>query len=222
MKPRARRWSIGCGATAVALVVAVFLANLWPESDLVEHRVSSPYGVEDPQFVRAMSSLLGPALLEGNSITELTNGEEAFPAMLAAIAHARHSITFETYIYWEGEIGARFAAALAERARSGVRVHVLLDWVGSQKMDDHGLAELRRAGAEVVLYRRPRWHNLGELNERTHRKLIVDDLWVSVGSTNLDYRSFRYNDEATSTCTMPASPGVRARCWTPIARGRAK
>lgn len=172
---RWKRRGILSGAALVVAGVAVVTANLWPESDLVEHRVSSPYGVADPRFVRAMSSLLGPALLDGNSVIELTNGEEAFPAMLAAIRHARHSITFETYIYWEGEIGAAFAAALAERARSGVRVHVLLDWLGSQKMDDENLTQLRRAGAEVVLYRRPRWHNLGELNERTHRKLLAID-----------------------------------------------
>lgn len=175
MKPNARRWGIGCGAAVLLLAIAIIVANLWPESDLIEHRVASPYGVDDPQFVRAMSSLLGPALLEGNHVTELTNGEEAFPAMLAAIRGAQRSITFETYIYWEGEIGRRFAAALADRARAGVRVHVLIDWAGSHKMDERSLAQLRAAGASVALYRRPRWHNLGELNERTHRKLLIVD-----------------------------------------------
>lgn len=175
MKPRTRRWSIGCGGAAAALVVAIVLANLWPESDLVEHRVISPYGVDDPRFVRTMSSLLGPPLVEGNRIIELTNGEETFPAMLEAIRGAQRSITFETYIYWEGAIGERFAAALAERARAGIRVHLLLDWAGSQRMDEESLAQLRAAGADVALYRRPRWHNLGELNERTHRKLLIVD-----------------------------------------------
>lgn len=169
MNPRTRRWSIGCGGAAAALVVAIVLANLWPESDLVEHRVISPYSVDDPRFVRTMSSLLGPPLVEGNRIVELTNGEETFPAMLEAIRGAQRSITFETYIYWEGAIGERFAAALAERARAGIRVHLLLDWAGSQRMDEESLAQLRAAGADVALYRRPRWHNLGELNERTHR-----------------------------------------------------
>ena len=51
-------------------------------------------------------------------------------------ARRERSITFETYIYWSGDIGHEFADALAERARAGVKVHVLVDWVGSQRMDD--------------------------------------------------------------------------------------
>ena len=63
----------------------------------------------------------------------LLNGDRIFPAMLAAIRQARRTITFETYIYWSESIGREFADALIERARAGVKVHVLLDWVGSGK-----------------------------------------------------------------------------------------
>ena len=156
-------------------LLAIVIANLWPESDLVEHRVEPLYAVDDPQFLRAVGTLLGPSLTEGNSVVELTNGDEVFPAMLEAIRSAKQSITFETYIYWEGAIGRAFAAALSERARAGVPVHIILDWAGSQKMDEESLDTLRAAGADVVMYRRPKWHNVGELNERTHRKLLVVD-----------------------------------------------
>ena len=68
-------------------------------------------------------------------MSELLNGDEIFPAMLEAIRGRKRTITFETYIYWSGEIGEEFADALTERAAAGVKVHVLLDWVGSGKMD---------------------------------------------------------------------------------------
>ena len=68
------------------------------------------------------------------------------PAMLGAIRAAQQTITFESYIYWSGEIGREFAQALAERAKAGVKVHVLLDWVGSQKVDDAVLHIMSDAG----------------------------------------------------------------------------
>ena len=104
------------------------------------------YNTASPQFERALSNLLGPALVDGNEVTELLNGDQIFPPMLAAIQSAQQSITFETYIYWSGDIGKQFADALSERARAGVRVHVLLDWVGSANMDESYLTEMKEAG----------------------------------------------------------------------------
>jgi cardiolipin synthase len=95
--------------------------------------------------------------------------------MLDAIRAARRSITFETYIYWSGVIGAQFAAALSERARAGVKVHVLLDWVGSDKLDAALLEEMERAGVHLRRYNKPHWYSIGRLNNRTHRKLLVVD-----------------------------------------------
>ena len=71
--------------------------------------------------------------MDGNRFEALLNGDQIFPSMLSAIRSAQRSITFETYIYWSGAIGKAFADALAERARAGVKVHVLLDWVGSTR-----------------------------------------------------------------------------------------
>ena len=88
-----------------------------------------------PQFPRSMEGLLPPAIVGGNRVTALINGDQIFPAMLDAIRAARQTITFETFIYWSGDIGREFADALIERARAGVKVHVLLDWLGSKKMD---------------------------------------------------------------------------------------
>ena len=65
--------------------------------------------------------------------------------------------------------------ALAERAKSGVHVHLLLDWVGSSKMDQSLLDSMRTAGVEIEKYHPPKWYTLSKLNNRTHRKLLVVD-----------------------------------------------
>lgn len=161
--------------TAAATFVAMLLAlNLSLGNKQIDTRLSRLYGVADPQFPRAMGSVLNPALVEGNRVEELLNGRQIFPAMLSAIRSAEQTITLETYIYWSGSIGSEFSAALAERARSGVRVHVLLDWIGGQ-LEDALLERMRDSGIEVRRYNSPHWYNLDRLNNRTHRKLMVVD-----------------------------------------------
>jgi len=165
--------AVTIAATGFGTLVAM---NLAPATEKrIETRVERLYGTGDPQFTRTMGVLLGPAIVPGNRVTPLYNGREIFPAMLAAIRSARRSITFETYIYWSGEIGREFAEALAERSRAGVRVHVLLDWVGSSRMDERYLDLLHENGVEVERYHPPHWYNLSRLNNRTHRKLLVVD-----------------------------------------------
>jgi cardiolipin synthase len=111
----------------------------------------------------------------GNTVTDLENGDEIFPAMLQAIRAARRTVTLETYIYWSGDVGREFAEALSERARNGVAVKVMVDWAGSIKMEDTLIQRMRGAGVELHRYRPLRWYNLGRLNNRTHRKLLVVD-----------------------------------------------
>jgi cardiolipin synthase A/B len=164
--------------TLIAIVVAMNFAT--PEKKL-ERKVAHRYAVRDPQFRREMGVMLGPGLMAGNDVADLQNGDEIFPAMLDAIRAAQRSITFETYIYWSGEVGRQFADALSERARAGVKVSVLIDWLGSVKMDDTLLQQMKDAGAEVEKYRPLKWYNLGRINNRTHRKILVID--GSIGFT---------------------------------------
>lgn len=77
--------------------------------------------------------------------------------------------------YWSGEIGRKFSEALGERAKAGVKVHVLLDWVGTGKIETKYLDDLKAAGVEVERYHQLRWYTVARINNRTHRKLLVVD-----------------------------------------------
>ena len=158
--------------TAVAVVVSLNFVTPETRIDAAPKRL---YSLQDPQFRRAINSLLGPAIIAGNKVTTLRNGDEIFPAMLAAIRGAKSTIDFETYVYWSGQIGRDFADAIAERARSGVKANVLLDWAGSQRMDKDVLETMKSAGARVELYHPLRWYTLARMNNRTHRKLLIVD-----------------------------------------------
>ncbi len=159
----------------VTLVLAAIAMNFVTPETKLQRKIEHRYGTADGQFRREMSLMMGPAIMGGNRIDALNNGEEIFPAMLRAIADARVSVTFETYIYWSGEVGIQFTKALAERAQAGIPVHVTIDWVGSVKMDDELIDEMRDAGVKVHKYRPLRWYNIGRMNNRTHRKLLVVD-----------------------------------------------
>jgi cardiolipin synthase A/B len=163
-------------ATVVVTVIAVLVVtNLTAGAKRVKQKIAHLYAVDDPQFKRTMGVLLGPAILGGNRFTVLLNGDQIFPAMLDGIRGAQRTVTFETYIYWSGDIGKAFADALAERARAGVKVHVILDWLGSNKMDPSMLKEMEDAGVQIRRYHQPKWYDLDKLNNRTHRKILVVD-----------------------------------------------
>ena len=172
---RARTWLIAAAAVVATLVAVLLYQNLTAGEKRIQHQLPRLYESDDAEFRRSLSSLLGPQIVEGNHVETLVNGDRIFPSMLAAIRSARRTITFETYIYWSGSIGRQFVDALTERARAGVKVHVLLDWVGSMKMEPALLAEMERAGIEVERFHEPHWSNWDELNNRTHRKLLVVD-----------------------------------------------
>ena len=137
------------GAGAAAGAVGTLLArNFIPNEKKISHQIELPYGVGDPQFDRSLGQLLGPPLLDGNRVRALQNGDEIFPAMLAAIKGARHSVTLESFIYWHGRVAEQFSDALCERARAGVRVHVLLDGLGCNCIKGRLIRQMRRRGSE--------------------------------------------------------------------------
>ena len=173
------RWAlIVAGVAGLALVLGVIVAlgvSSFGGEKKIERHIERLYALDSPRFSAELGVLLGPPFLAGNRIEALYNGDEIFPPMLAAIRAAKVSITFETYIFWAGDIGAEFAQALAAQARQGVKVHVLLDWVGSAKMEESLIRTMTMAGVQVEKFHPPHWSHLGRLNNRTHRKLLVVD-----------------------------------------------
>ena len=162
-------------AVAITIVCVLLVVNFMGGEKKIQQRIERLYSLEDPRFMHELGVLLGPPFVAGNKPQVLLNGDQIFPPMLAAIRNAQKSITFETYIYWSGDIGREFVDALAQRARQGVKVHVLLDWVGSAKVDEKFVDELTAAGVQIRKFHPPHWSNLGRMNNRTHRKLLVVD-----------------------------------------------
>ena len=157
---------------ALPLVLAACAPQ--PKNEL-RQPVAALYGVHDPQFRRSMEGLLGVPMVSGNRTATMLNGREIFPAMLAAIRSARRTINFETYIYWNGDIGHRLAEAFAERARAGVEVRAILDWQGTNRLSRADAALMEEAGVILVRFNPLKWYDIRRINNRTHRKLLIVD-----------------------------------------------
>ena len=162
-------------AVALGAISALLVVNLTPEAPLVRSVVPQESAASDEQFQRTMSAFSDGAISKGNAVQTLVNGDEIFPSMLAEILEATSSVNFETYIYWSGTVGYDFARALAGKARQGVKVRVLIDWVGSLPFDEELIRVMTDAGVKFVRFRPVHWYTLDRLNNRTHRKLLVVD-----------------------------------------------
>ncbi|MGT2468335.1 phospholipase D-like domain-containing protein [Mesorhizobium atlanticum] len=159
-------------AAAIATLAAV---NLTPEPRVIRTIVPHRFDAADPQFVQSMSSYSQGQMFEQNAVQTLVNGDEIFPAMLQAIGAARSSVEMETYIYWSGSVGYQFATALAAKAREGIEVRVLVDWLGSLPFDENLIHIMTGAGVRFQRYRPVYWYTLDRVNNRTHRKLLIVD-----------------------------------------------
>ncbi len=111
----------------------------------------------------------------GNSVRTLENGDAFFPPMLRAAANAKRSITFECYTARDCQPVADFSRILAERARAGVKVHVILDAFGCWPWGDHHIADMQKAGVELKLYSPFNFFVPLRYNHRTHRRVLVVD-----------------------------------------------
>jgi cardiolipin synthase len=171
---RAVRNTAVVGGLGLAGVYA-FEAAQYRRSGAKGFELEDPPAPGSPDFARLVEALTAAPLRQGNRVTVLRNGDEIFPAMLAAIRSAERTIDFATYVYWTGSIAPQFAGALAERASAGVEVNVLLDAVGAAKMDRALVTRLEQAGAKVAWFCPVRWWTLHKLNNRTHRKILVVD-----------------------------------------------
>ena len=131
--------------------------------------------VGGPAFARAVEAHTLSGIIAGNRVDLLLNGDEIFPAMLAAIRAARLSITLANYLWETGAIADEMAAALAERCRAGVGVNVLVDAVGSHQMSKENQELLARSGCHFVRFNPLNPLNPLRFNNRNHRRVLVVD-----------------------------------------------
>jgi cardiolipin synthase len=164
-------WERALIAASIALICFVFK----PEEAPPQYNLDHSFDAGSDEFLSTISGATAAPFSTGNGIQFLNNGDQFYPAMLRDVATAKQSITMEAYIYWAGDIGLRFARALAEKSRSGVPVKLLLDAVGSTAIGDEVLETLKDGGCHLAWYNPIRWYSLGRFNHRTHRKSLIID-----------------------------------------------
>jgi cardiolipin synthase len=133
------------------------------------------YPLDSDEFCKLVSTLADSEMHSNTSVQVLTDGGEFYKAELEAIRDARRSVNLEAYIFQRGELTHKFVAAMAERARAGVRVNVVMDGIGSFATFRSYFRELCEAGGRVEWYHPLRWHTLPRFNSRTHRELLIVD-----------------------------------------------
>src|ERR1043165_1504719 len=136
---------------------------------------SGPPAVTDSLFERTIELYTGAHVAPGNNVWQLLNGDGTYPPLWADLRAARHTITVQMYYSIPGKVADSLATILMERARAKVRVLLLLDAFGSQKLKRSWADSLRRAGVEVALLRKVRWYSVNNATNRSHGRVVVVD-----------------------------------------------
>ena len=206
------------------LIVAASLSLLfWATSaKLLQEPITVDYGPDAPAFASAMGPLVDAEFVDGNAVEIQINGVEFFPSMLNAIREAKKSVTLETYIWTPGKISDEFIAALTERARAGVKVHVIVDGMGTLKFKDEDRERLQAGGVQIFKYGREHWWDIKpNINHRTHRKILVvdgrigftggmciDDRWLGDADSEKTWRETQVRIEGPAVRQMQATFAV--------------
>lgn len=163
--------ALGVGA-AVTYGAKVLIDVFGPQPKFSMQNPGIP--LDSEEFVQFLS-LITDGTRRRSRLQRLKNGDEFYPAELAAIQSARRAINLEYYEFSPGQVSGRMLDALAERARAGVQVRLIVDAAGSLGTPNHYFNGLRAAGGKMCWYHPLRWDTWPELNQRTHRKLLVVD-----------------------------------------------
>jgi cardiolipin synthase len=161
------------GGMLVALVVVQILV-IW---SIRRHRDPTLQIECDASIDTLMPSLSGLTLgtaVAGNTV-ELHENGAFFDVLIARIRAARYSVHFETFLWKNGQLARRVADALIDRARAGVRVRVLLDAQGSNEAGRELVEGMRNSGCRVTFFHKRMLRNIGVLNDRDHRKMVIID-----------------------------------------------
>jgi cardiolipin synthase len=173
------------GTTYVRMPLVVFIAGILVITTMtiliwsVKREPATRLSVKNPgELITLLPSIAGlthSAIEPGNSMQVLQNGVMFFPSLERDILAARESIHIESFIWYDGKISRRLAQLLAAKAKQGVEVRVLVDASGGRQLKGETKDMLLRAGAKVAHFHPPRFSNLGRLNNRDHRKLMIID-----------------------------------------------
>ena len=179
--PKPRNLIIGIVIGVIIVGMGLVIAQ-----DQETLRVKTSLSATDPRFPGYLAKLAGHALSSGDRYTVLTDGDAAFPEMLAAIGAAKHRVAFEGYIYNSQEdIARQFTDAFVAAAQRGVECRLVFDAFGA-KVSDDDTSRLEKAGCRIGWFNKVRSRAIEEVNYRTHRKaLIVDGEVAFVGGIGI-------------------------------------
>src|SRR2546430_6953272 len=169
-------WAIVTLLVLGALVFVYVTASANAEAGRQDDVVSiPPIATDGREFMRTLASVAGHPAQESNSVELYQNGAEIFPPMLDAIAKARSSVHFSTYVFEPGRVPEAFASAFVDAAKRGAEVRIILDRHGSKRIPAPLVQQMKHAGCDVRWFRRAQWYDWEKYNRRTHRRLLVID-----------------------------------------------
>ncbi len=164
------------GAAALILLTAYILAGIFGPMPNYQIQGESDLPANDsPQYLHLLESLVDAVVNRTGKLEVLTNGPNFYPAILEAFRSARYSINLEAYIFQKGEIARQYIEAMADRARAGVQVNMMLDAIGSMGAPKSLFRPLLEAGGKVSRYNRLTWYHVLRMDNRTHRELAIID-----------------------------------------------
>ena len=162
------------GAGMIALYASKVLINLFGPQPKFTIKNDLGAALDSEEFIQFLS-LVTDGTRRRSRVRRLKNGIEFYPEYLKAIFRAQRAINLEFYEFLEGSVSRELLQALAERARAGVEVRVIVDALGSMETSNRYFDELRAAGGQMCWYHPLRWNTWQEVNQRTHRKLLIVD-----------------------------------------------
>ncbi|MEO5721685.1 MAG: phospholipase D-like domain-containing protein [Chthoniobacterales bacterium] len=157
---------------AIVLIFCLFFIR----RTALDYPLAHSFAIRSPEFFQSALALSNPVPITGNKIDLLQNGDEFFPPMLEAIRGATQTVNFASYIMKSDSVGHQFRDALAERAKAGVEVRVLLDGIGSGwSLDNSDVKLMKEAGCKFAYYHPVASWRLDRTNRRSHRRILVVD-----------------------------------------------
>ncbi|MGH7325061.1 MAG: phospholipase D-like domain-containing protein [Candidatus Rokuibacteriota bacterium] len=181
------RARLGIGRALIFAVLVLVAAGC--AARVPPHLALPPLQLGEPSFFPTIEAYTATPIVGGNTVEVLLNGEEIFPAMIAAIRSAQKTLTYAQYYYEDGPVSRDIAEALAERCRAGVGGNVLLDGFGTTSMPAEYVELMKTSGCHVAIFRPLSPFSLRRANYRNHRRvLVIDGRLGFTGGSGVSYK----------------------------------